>query len=324
MNYLIVGDSSTELIYSDLIDKITKETPNITTKIFDSSLKEEDLFFQSISINSMFGGKELIILKRAEKVDKIWNFFKALNNFNIVNKDIIIIYTTHLDDFGRVTKPFSKKAMDAAKNGNFKIIEVEDKKGDTTTNYIMNTLKVDKSTAIKFKEMVGDDISTLRQEIQKVNNFLDGESFSFEKLKNIITISKEYNTFDMVKELLQGKKKHSLEHLKKSQEYAFFLAILQNELLTLLKLRILFEEGEIKSLRNYNTFKIAFEKNKNLFRNKKGFAHPYGVFLKLPLIENLSAQKIQNHLDKTLEIEKKFKSGEGELEIMLEMFILEI
>ena len=324
MNYLIVGDSSSELVYQDLIENIVGKTPNILTKTFDASLKEEDLFFQSISINSMFGGKELIILKRAEKVDKIWNFFKAMNNFNIVNKDIVIIYTTTLNDFGKVSKPFSKKAMDAVKSGDFKIIEVEDKNGSTTVNYIMNTLNVDKSTANKFKEMVGDDISTLRQEIQKVNSFLGGDPFSFEKLKNIITVSKEYNTFDMVKELLQGKKKHSLEHLKKSQEYAFFLAILQNELIVLLKLRILFEEGQIKSLRNYNTFKVVFEKNKNLFRTKKGFTHPYGMFLKLPLIERFDSVKLQEHLDKTLEIERKFKSGEGELEIMLEIFILEV
>jgi DNA polymerase III delta subunit len=77
-------------------------------------------------------------------------------------------------------------------------------------------------------------------------------------------------------------------------------------------------------LRNYNTFKVVFEKNKNLFRTKKGFTHSYGVFLKLPLIERFDSKKLQGHLDKTLEIERRFKSGEGELEIMLEIFILEI
>jgi len=323
MNYLILGGSSSQLAYRDLVKKITTETPNILIKTFDASLKEEDLFFQSISINSMFGGKELIILKRAEKIDKIWNFFKAMNNFNIVNKDIIIIYTTTLNDFGKEVKPFPKKARTAIE-GNFKLIEVLDKGGKVTLKYIEDSLKVDSSTAIKFKEMVGDDLSRLQQEIDKVNTFLEGEPFSFEKVKNILTVSKEYNSFDMIKEVLQGKKENILEHLKKSKEHAFILAMLQNELLTLLKLSILREEGEIKSTRNFNSFKGSFERNKNLFRTKRGFSHPYSIFLKLPLLSRFNSKQLQIYLDKTLEIEKMFKSGEGELEIMLEMLILEI
>ncbi|MEI6856615.1 hypothetical protein [Psychrilyobacter sp.] len=323
MNYLIIGDSTTELVYKDLLNKLTLETPNVLQKTFDAGLKEEELFFQSISINSMFGGKELLILKRAEKIDKIWIFFKAMNNFNILNKDIIIIYNSSLNEFGKEVKPFPKKARKEIE-GNFKLIEVSDKDGNTTINYIMNTLNVDKPTAVKFKDMAGDDLSTLHQEMQKVNTFLGGESFSFEKVINILTVSKEYNTFDMVKEVLQGNKGNSLTYLKKSKEHVFFLNVLMGELLNLLKLRVLFEEGTIKSTRNYNSFKVAFENNKNLFKNKRGFSHPYVIFLKLPLIERFDSEILQRYLDKTLDIEAKFKSGNGELDIMLEIFILEI
>lgn len=323
MNYLIIGDSTTELVYEDLFSKLILETPNIFKKTFDASLKEEELFFQSISINSMFGGKELLILKRAEKIDKIWNFFKAMNNFNILNKDIIIIYNSSLNEFGKEIKPFPKKARKEIE-GNFKLIEVSDKDGNTTINYIMNNLNVDKLTAIKFKDMVGGELSVLRQEIHKMNNFLEGEVFSFEKVINVLTLSKEYNTFDMVKEVLQGKKENTLLHLKKSKEYSFFLNILMGELLNLLKLSVLFEEGAIKSTRNYNSFKVAFENNKNLFKNKRGFSHPYVIFLKLPLIERFDSVMLQKYLNKVLDIETKFKSGNGELDIMLETFILEI
>jgi len=323
MNYLIIGDSTTEFIYKDLVNKLTMETPSILQKTFDASLKEEELFFQSISINSMFGGKELLILKRAEKIDKIWNFFKAMNNFNILNKDIIIIYNSSLNEFGKEVKPFPKKARKEIE-GNFKLMEVSDKDGNITINYIMDKLNVDKSTALKFKDMVGDDIFTLHQEIEKVNAFLEGETFTFEKVINILTISKEYNTFDMVKEVLQGRKDNTILHLKKSKEHSFFLNILMGELLTLLKLRVLFEEEFIKSTRNYNSFKVAYEKNKNLFKNKKGFSHPYVIFLKLPLIEKFDSVTLQKYLNKVLDIENKFKSGNGELEIMLETFILEI
>lgn len=323
MNYLIIGDSTTELVYKDLLSKLTVERPNILKKTFDASLKEEELFFQSISINSMFGGQELLILKRAEKIDKIWNFFKAMNNFNILNKDIIIIYNSSLNEFGKEVKPFPKKARKEVE-GNFKLMEVSDKDGNTTINYIMNTLNVDKPAAVKFKDMVGGDLSALRQEMQKVNTFLEGEPFAFEKVINILTVSKEYNTFDMVKEVLQGNKENTLLHLKKSKEHIFFLNIFMGELLNLLKLRVLFEEGAIKSTRNYNSFKVAFENNKNLFKNKRGFSHPYVVFLKLPLIERFDSGALQKYLNKVLDIEAKFKSGNGELDIMLEIFILEI
>lgn len=323
MNYLIIGDSTTELVYQDLLDKLILETPNIIQKNFDASQKEEELFFQSISINSMFAGKELLVLKRAEKIDKIWDFFKAMNNFNILNKDIIIIYNSSLNEFGKEVKPFPKKARKEVE-GNFKLIEVSDKDGSTVINYIMSTLKVDKSTAIKFKDMVGGDLSNIRQEIHKINNFLGGETFSFEKVRDVLTISKEYNIFDMVREVLQGKKENTFIYLKKSKEHLFFLNILMGELLTLLKLSILFEEGEIRSTKNYNLFKVDFEKNKNLFRNKKGFSHPYPIFLKLPHIEKFDSDSLQKYLDKILKIEARFKSGNGELDIMLETFILEI
>ncbi|MCK5780684.1 MAG: hypothetical protein KAH04_06660 [Psychrilyobacter sp.] len=323
MNYLIVGDSTSELIYGDLVDEIKKETPNILQKNFDAGQKEIDLFFQSISINSMFGGKELIVLKRAEKIDKIWNFLKVMNNFNIMNKDIIIIYNLTHNSFSNKLSVFPAKAKKEI-GGNFKLIEVEDKDGKTTVNYIMKTLVIDQKTAVKFKEMVGDDLHTLSQEMKKVRSFLGEEVFTFEKVAKILSISKEYNTFDLVKEILGGKKNNSLEYLEKSKEHVFLLTILMNEFLTLLKLRILFEEGTIKSTRNYNTFKVVFDKNKELFRTKKGFSHPYGVFLKLPLIEKFDSIILQQHLETCLEIDSKFKSGQGELDIMLETFILKI
>ncbi len=323
MNYLIVGDSSAELTYEHLLNKILTETPDIKQQYFDAALKEEELFFQSISINSMFGTKELIVLKRAEKIDKIWNFFKAMSNFNILNKDIIILYTSSINEFGKETKPFPKKARTAIE-GNFQLIESFDKDGDSVVNYIKKRLNVDKNTAVKFGEMVGDDIAKLKQEIDKINLFLDGEKFSFDKVSSILTISKEFNTFDMVKDILSGKKGEALIHLKKSKEHPFFLNVLTNELTTLLKLNILKEEKKITFTRNYNTFKEEFEKNKELFQTKKGFSHPYAIFKKLPLTERFNSNILEKYLDKILEIEGKFKSGEGELEIMLETFILKI
>jgi len=85
MNYFIAGDKNREILYDDLIKKIKVENPNITEKYYDATQKEEGEFFQAISFTSMFGGKELIVLKRAENLKKFSTFLKAFKNFSFNN-----------------------------------------------------------------------------------------------------------------------------------------------------------------------------------------------------------------------------------------------
>ncbi|MGL4211241.1 MAG: hypothetical protein ACRCRT_06805, partial [Cetobacterium somerae] len=65
MFYFVYGDTPLPLKYEELMEKIKKSNPSIPMKVYDASQNEEDNFLESISINSMFAPKELVVLKRA-------------------------------------------------------------------------------------------------------------------------------------------------------------------------------------------------------------------------------------------------------------------
>ena len=89
MFYFIYGDTPLPLKYEELVEKIKKSFPSIPVKIFDASQGEEEDFLGSISINSMFVAKELIVLKRAEKIKKLENVLKIVEEYDLSKKEVI-------------------------------------------------------------------------------------------------------------------------------------------------------------------------------------------------------------------------------------------
>ena len=69
MIYLICGDDTRRIEYRKIKKNLEE---NSIVKIFDGAIEEEyNKFLESISINSLFASKELLILKRGEKSKKI-------------------------------------------------------------------------------------------------------------------------------------------------------------------------------------------------------------------------------------------------------------
>ena len=100
MFYFIYGDTPLPLKYEEVIDKIKKSNPNIPTKIYDASQGEEENFLESISINSMFVPKELIVFKRAEKSKRLDQLLKIVGEYDLAKKEIVVIYEEELNDYG--------------------------------------------------------------------------------------------------------------------------------------------------------------------------------------------------------------------------------
>ena len=94
MFYVIAGDQSRELKEKELIEKIVKENIGINQKIFDGQLGEHEAFLQQASTNSLFGGRELLVLKRGEGVKKVEEVIKALSAIDLTNKEIIMSIET--------------------------------------------------------------------------------------------------------------------------------------------------------------------------------------------------------------------------------------
>ena len=92
MIYFIGGLSNREFKYFDIIESIRKNNKGIQESFFDVEAKEEDKFFEKISFNSIFSLKELIVLKRAEKLKNIERILDYILSLDIENKEIVIDY----------------------------------------------------------------------------------------------------------------------------------------------------------------------------------------------------------------------------------------
>lgn len=70
MIYFIGGLKNREFKYFDIIGKIREENRGISESFYDADIKEEDKFLEKISFNSIFSSQEMIVLKRAEKIER--------------------------------------------------------------------------------------------------------------------------------------------------------------------------------------------------------------------------------------------------------------
>lgn len=314
MLYVVSGDQSRELKEIKILKELKEKNPLLSERYFDALLGEDVMFLQQASTNSIFGGQELLVLKRAENIKKIEDLFKAIKNLDLSDKELVISIETG-------EKGLSKKIADSIKSFGelYEVLEVK-KNSKELIEYIKSELKVDNKIALLLLEMIGDNIIKLKNELEKLKLFFNGKVFNVEEAKKIISIKVEYNLFEQVDKLLKGEKKGVLEYLKKEKNGQLFLFWLGQELRELLKLALLVEEGKLQITNNYNNFKQKFDENSTYFLGK----HPYRVFKTLENLKGFNVNKLKGLLKETLETEYKIKSGFGEEEILIDILIFKI
>lgn len=325
MLYFLHGDTSPlQIKYEELLNKIKNEFPNLPEKYFDASQKEDEAFLQTISTNSIFNPKELIILRRAEEIKNIEVFFKSLKLFNLSQKEIIIIYEEFLNDYGKIKNPLSKKTMDSISEIAQVICYRKENEKKAIIFYLQNGLNISEYEAEKFVEIIGDDFFKIKNEVEKVKNYLDGDIFNLSKVMPILSITKEYNQRTLIEDFLYNKNTVPLlEFLQKEREYMGFLYITTEELLINLKLNYLSKESIVTKNTSYKKFNDSiFENTKKYFKKDNGFMHPYQIFLKFKNIDTFSSEFIEKKLEELLYAEYNIKNGTLDDEIAVESFIL--
>lgn len=311
---VVIGDQSREMKVEALIKEIKEKNLGIEEKIFDALQGEDELFLSQSSTNSIFGGKELLFLKRAENVKKLEELFKALKNFDLSNKEIVV--SIECDEKG-----LSKKVTELIKSYGEIYETLEAKKNPKEMiEYIITELKVDNKTALDLFEMIGNNVNKLKNEIEKLKNYFVHKEFSLSEARKLISVNVEYNLFEQVDKLLKGNKKDVLDYLKTEKNSQLFLFWLGQELKELLKLSLLVKEGKLVKTNNYNVFKTKFDENTRYFVGK----HPYRVFKTMENLNNFNDEKLKLLLKELLETEYKIKSGYGEEAILIDLLVLKI
>jgi len=320
MIYFIGGKKQREFKYFELLEQIRKENVGISESFFDVDLKENEKFLEKININSMFANQELVVLKRAEKLKNIEEILKYIANLEIVNKEIIIDYDKEDGKFGVKLK---KLLDEFSKNKQMKVFLFQKESEEEIKAYVVNELNINARDVVVLLEMIGRNPFKVRNEVKKIKVFLGEEKFDIEKIKNIISIEKEYQIYEMTRNILLNNPADVMRYLEQKKEYMGILYSLYNELETMYKISSLKLKGRRFS-RNYNAFKIEFEEIKEIFKSNNRIPNSYVIFKKLELEQNYTNSSLKALVFRCWEIEKDIKIGKIEMETGVEMLIMEI
>ena len=320
MIYFIGGKKQREFKYFEILEKIRKENVGISESFFDVDLKENEQFLEKININSIFSSQELVVLKRAEKLKNIEEILKYIANLEIVNKEIIIDYDKEDGKFGAKLK---KLLDELEKNRKMKVFLFQKETEEEIRAYIVNELGINGRDLALLLEMIGNNPFKVRNEVEKIKVFLNGDKFDIEKIKNVVSVEKEYRIYEMTRNILSNKPANVMRYLEQKKEYMGILYSLYSELETMYKISSLKKRGR-KFSKNYNTFKMEFEEIKEIFKSNNRIPNSYVIFKKLELEQNYTNLNLKKLVFRCWEIEREIKTGKIEMETGVEMLIMEI
>ena len=325
MIYSFDGDTAPfQIKYGEIIDKIKSNNPSIPEKIFVASLDEVTLFFDSISTNSIFSPKELIILKRAEDFKNLDGIAKSLKMYNLAQKEIVIVYEEFLNDYGKIKNPIPKKTLDSFQEIAEIICFRKENEKKAIIFYIQHELNISEYEAEKFVELVGDDFFKVKNEVEKVKSFLDGDSFNLEKVKPLLSINEEYNLKNLIENFFISKNVKDLLHfVSKEKLHNNFIYGIAEELIFYLKLSSLAQDNILNKNISYKKFNEGiFENIKIFFLTDRGYPRPYTLFLKLKNIDIFDEFFLRKKLKELTYLEYSIKSGNLDIEIGVEDYII--
>lgn len=320
MIYFIGGKKQREFKYFEILEKIRKENVGISESFFDVDLKENEQFLEKININSIFSSRELVVLKRAEKLKNIEEILKYIANLEIVNKEIIIDYDKEDGKFGAKLK---KLLDELEKNRKMKVFLFQKETEEEIRAYIVNELGINGRDLALLLEMIGNNPFKVRNEVEKIKVFLNGEKFDIEKIKNVVSVEKEYQIYEMTRNILLNNPADVMRYLEQKKEYMGILYSLYSELETMYKISSLKKRGR-KFSRNYNAFKMEFEEIKEVFKSNNRIPNSYVIFKKLELEQNYTNLNLKKLVFRCWEIERDIKMGKIEMETGVNMLIMEI
>ena len=320
MIYFIGGKKQREFKYFEILEKIRKENVGISESFFDVDLKENEQFLEKININSIFSSQELVVLKRAEKLKNIEEILKYIANLEIVNKEIIIDYDKEDGKFGAKLK---KLLDELEKNRKMKVFLFQKETEEEIRAYIVNELGINGRDLALLLEMIGNNPFKVRNEVEKIKIFLNGEKFDIKKIKNVVSVEKEYRIYEMTRNILLNKPADVMRYLEQKKEYMGILYSLYNELEIMYKISSLKKRGR-KFSRNYNAFKMEFEEIKEVFKSNNRIPNSYVIFKKLEIEQNYTNLNLKKLVFRCWEIERDIKMGKIEMETGVNVLIMEI
>ena len=294
MIHFIQGLSSKTIYLEALLNKLNIE--NISR--FDETNSE--FFLNEINSGSLFSEPKIVLLKNAEKIKDLPQILEKLENHENTNEEIIIVYNSIKEN---------KKINDLTKKFNNHFIFDTKINRKNFLEYIAKKLKIKDNEANQLLDLLEEDYYLITNELDKINNFLNGKPYSLDNIKPILSKTSKFIIFELTNDILNNRKINF-----PIKEHMGILSSLVNDFDLIYKLHV----SKIKD-NNYNNFKEII-KNLDIFNSYS----PYYVFKKQEFLNKFTKKECLDFLKLAFKTELMIKTGEIDLEVGVENFIMNI
>lgn len=294
MIHFIQGLSSKTIYLEALLNKLNID--NISR--FDETNSE--FFLNEINSGSLFSEPKIVLLKNAEKIKDLHQILEKLENHENTNEEIIIVYNSIKEN---------KKINDLTKKFNNHFIFDTKINRKNFLEYIAKKLKIKDNEANQLLDLLEEDYYLITNELDKINNFLNGKPYSLDNIKPILSKTSKFIIFELTNDILNNRKINF-----PIKEHMGILSSLVNDFDLIYKLHV----SKIKN-NNYNNFKETI-KNLDIFNSYS----PYYVFKKQEFLNKFTKKECLDFLKLAFKTELIIKTGEIDLEVGVENFIMNI
>ena len=294
MIHFIQGLSSKTIYLEELLNKLNID--NILK--FDET--NSDFFLNEINSGSLFSEPKIVLLNNAEKIKNISQILEKLTNQDDSNEEIIIVYNSVKENkkINDLTKTFNTYSIFNTNLNRKKFLE-----------YIEKRLKIKNSEANQLLDLLDEDYYLIKNELDKIDNFLNGKPYSLDNIRPILSKTSKFIIFELTNDILNNRKINF-----PIKEHMGILSSLINDFDLIYKLHV----SKIKE-NNYNNFKEIIN-NFDIFNSYS----PYYVFKKQEFLNKFTKKECLDFLKIGFKTELMIKNGEIPLEIGVENFLMNI
>ena len=304
MIYLLYGNEN--FLIEQELKKIIKKTKIDNYNISKYNLLEESILnvIDDANTISLFEDKTVIIITNLIKSNIEEKELKKFENLieNISEEIVLIIIEEKLDERKKITKQLRKKA---------EVIELNRGKNiSNTVKKMFEDYKIEYSTIDLLISIVGDDLSVIYQEVEKIKTYKEDKIITKQDVIDSASSNINNNMFDLINHIVKKEKEKSLELykklLKQNEEPIKIIITLANQFRLLYQVKELYKKGNRE-----DTIAEILK------------VHPYRIKLALERSKNYSSKVLLDYLLKLAEMDKKIKTSKIDKTLALELFILE-
>ncbi len=272
----------------------------------------------ALSASGLFSSKKLIILRHvtsespSDEQAKILKFLKERTEKLKTDNDSVLIFWEA--GIPRKNNALFKFLLENSKKQNFEKLA-----GLKLNQWILKKLKdIAPETSIsndaleKLIAYVGNDTALLTQELKKLTNYSNAEIISAETVNLLTKANLDNNIFETIEALSANQKKKALElfhrHLENGDDPFYLFSMFVYQFRNLLRIASLQENGI------FSEFEIA----------KLSKLHPFVVKKSFQQAKNFGEKKLIAIHKKLGALDAKIKTGQAEIKLALDKFIVEL